>query len=500
MKLIRKTKVSDNSRPTTNPTKLPPWKILIIDDEPDIHAITRLNLKNFQFANKSLVFLQAMSGQQAREVLTTEADIAVAFVDIVMETDDAGLRLVEFIRNELDNQLMRLIIRTGQPGVAPEKIVVDRYDIDDYKEKTELTAQKLYTTLRSALKAYRDLARLNNNRQGLEKILAAATELYFPQSMEIFFDNVLTQIMSLYQQNEAAPIIKSGLIIASTDDKMEIQTGIGHFAQPANNPIAQQIAQLCANLPLENEVLPDNLSAIPLNIQGETLGFICLENLNLLEQADQQLIHVMANQCGSALKNLRLYTDLKDANRQALFMLAVAAEHKDKDTGEHINRIANYTKVIAEILGFSKQEAENMALASMLHDIGKLGIPDSILQKPDKLTQEEFEIIKTHPRLGAEILEKNKWFTSAYHIAYNHHEKWNGSGYPRGLKAEEIPIAARIVAIVDVFDALTHKRCYKEAWTSEQAIATLQAGAGVHFDPQLVDLFIKIYQQGKFAI
>lgn len=504
MKLIRKKKVDNNDSQIPPSAQLPPWKILVIDDEPDIHAITRLNLKYFKFAGKSLHFLQANSGQEAREILSTETNIAVAFVDVVMETDDAGLRLVEFIRNDLNNQLIRLIIRTGQPGVAPEKMVVDRYDIDDYKEKTELTAQKLYTTIRSALKAYRDLTRLDSNRKGLEKILTAAAQLSFPQSMNHFFDGVLTQVISLCQlgENSLMSTVQSGLLITSSEERMVIQAGTGRFSNPIDNPEAQHIAQLCSNrftIEHEADALPDGLSSVPLIIQDEILGFICLENLHTLEQADQQLIHIMAHQSASALKNLQLYTDIKEANRQALYMLAVAAEHKDKDTGEHISRMARYTSIIAEELGFSKPEAENIGLASMLHDIGKLGIPDSILQKPGKLTKEEFEIIKTHPRLGAEILEKNKWFTTAYHIAYNHHEKWDGSGYPRGLKAEEIPISARIVAVVDVFDALTHKRCYKEAWSAEQAIAALQAGAGTHFDPHIIDVFISIYQQNRFT-
>lgn len=498
MKLIRKTKRDNGSNQAIDSNQLSPWKILVIDDEPDIHAITRLSLRNFQFAGKSLCFLQAMSAQQARELLAVETDIAVAFVDVVMETDDAGLRLVEFIRNDLNNDLMRLIIRTGQPGVAPEKIVVDRYDIDDYKEKTELTSQKLYTTLRSALKAYRDLTRLNNNHQGLEKILAAATELYSPQLLSDFFSNVLRQMINLCTQNENHSTTNDGLVITFAAEKATIQAGAGRFAEFTNNPEAQQIAQLCVDHFI-NKQQSDVLSFIPLYIQDELLGLICLENLPVLEQAEQQLIHVMANQSVSALKNLQLFTDLKEANRQALYMLAVAAEHKDQDTGDHINRIAHYAEILVAALGFSKPEVENIALASMLHDIGKLGIPDSILQKPGKLTQEEFEIIKMHPKIGAEILEKNKWFITAYHIAYNHHEKWDGSGYPRGLKAEEIPISARIVAILDVFDALTHKRCYKEAWSTECAIAALKEGAGTHFDPHLVELFIEMYQQGKFV-
>ena len=134
-----------------------PWRVLVVDDEPDIHELTELSLRGFTYDGRGLEILRAMSGREARELLAREDDIAVALVDVVMETDDAGLQLVNFIRKERGDHFIRLVIRTGQPGAAPEREVIDCYDIDDYKDKTELTAQKLYTSMRSALKAYRDV-------------------------------------------------------------------------------------------------------------------------------------------------------------------------------------------------------------------------------------------------------------------------------------------------------------------------------------------------------
>ena len=185
MKIIRKGKTptlvvsgqpqQDNPTPTTARHV---WKVLVVDDEPDIHEITKLNLKGFQFADRQLEFLHAYSAEQAKEILQQHSDIAVALIDVVMETDDAGLKLVEYIRKPLANMMIRLIIRTGQPGQAPERYVIDNFDIDDYKDKTELTTQKLYTTLRSALKSYRDLLSLDMNRRGLIQILDATPDIY----------------------------------------------------------------------------------------------------------------------------------------------------------------------------------------------------------------------------------------------------------------------------------------------------------------------------------
>jgi len=163
MKIVRKKK----NRTSTE--KRPPWKVLIVDDEVDIHAMTRLALNDFEFAGRKLQIFQALSGIEAQKILATEPEIAAAFIDVVMETDDAGLQLVNFIRNSLKYPLIRLILRTGQPGLAPEKKVIEEYDIDDYKDKSILTAGKLYTAMRLALKSYSNIKALALLSQTLEQ-------------------------------------------------------------------------------------------------------------------------------------------------------------------------------------------------------------------------------------------------------------------------------------------------------------------------------------------
>ncbi|MCF7791884.1 MAG: PAS domain S-box protein [Victivallales bacterium] len=180
------------------------------------------------------------------------------------------------------------------------------------------------------------------------------------------------------------------------------------------------------------------------------------------------------------------------ANRHAMYMLAVASEYRDRDTGEHINRIGNLTKKISLKLGIEPDEAERIRMDSSLHDIGKIGIPDSILLKKGKLSVEEFELMKQHSTIGAKIIGEDKWFRQARGIALYHHEKWNGKGYPEGLKGGEIPLAARIVALSDVYDALISERPYKNAWTKEQAIKEIRSESGKHFDPEVVKAFIKV--------
>ncbi|KPM74688.1 MULTISPECIES: response regulator [Pseudoalteromonas] len=172
--------------------------------------------------------------------------------------------------------------------------------------------------------------------------------------------------------------------------------------------------------------------------------------------------------------------------------LGRAAEYKDTDTGEHIARMSRYSKVLALAYGMSEYEAEQLKQAAPMHDVGKIGIPDSVLLKPGRLNENEYEHMKQHALIGAKILENSTspLLQLAHKLALEHHEKWDGTGYPYGLKGEEISIEGRIVTIADVFDALTSKRPYKKAWSVEEALDLLKDEAGKHFDPQLVDLFI----------
>jgi putative two-component system response regulator len=185
---------------------------------------------------------------------------------------------------------------------------------------------------------------------------------------------------------------------------------------------------------------------------------------------------------------------LEGAYRDAVFMLGEAGHFNDTDTGVHIWRMAAYSRALAEAAEWPRERVELIELAAPMHDTGKIGIPDAILKKPTMLNAAEWMVMRNHSRIGYEILKKSDApvFQLAAEVALYHHEKWDGSGYPCGLAGTAIPEAARIVAVADVFDALTMKRPYKPAWPLEQALAYLDAGAGVHFDPAMIDLFRRI--------
>lgn len=184
--------------------------------------------------------------------------------------------------------------------------------------------------------------------------------------------------------------------------------------------------------------------------------------------------------------------EMEETRIEVIRQLGRAAEYRDNETGMHVMRMSRYTKLLALKSGLSEPEAEQLLHAAPMHDLGKIGIPDHILLKPDKLTDAEFETIKTHPEIGYNIIwvQKAEILSLGGLIAYTHHEKWNGRGYPRNMQGEEIPLAGRMTAIGDVFDALTSTRPYKKPWSVDDALALIAREAGEHFDPRLAPIFV----------
>lgn len=238
----------------------------------------------------------------------------------------------------------------------------------------------------------------------------------------------------------------------------------------------------------------DNTSHIPVifvtamaDIEDEKLGF------------DVGAVDYIAKPVSAPLVRARVRThlslvrieELQESRLAIVRCLGHAAEFKDNETGLHVIRMSNYSHIIAKAYGLSDEKADMLLHAAPMHDIGKIGIPDHILLKNGKLDDEEWAIMRKHPEFGAQIIgeHSSQLLKLARSIALTHHEKWDGSGYPKGLKGEEIPLEARIVAIADVYDALTSKRPYKDAWPTEKAVACIEENSGSHFDPQLVTLF-----------
>ncbi len=192
----------------------------------------------------------------------------------------------------------------------------------------------------------------------------------------------------------------------------------------------------------------------------------------------------------------RLEQRLYEMSLEAIFMLSLAAEAKDNITGSHLQRVRSYSEAIAGQLGLPEEEVAEIGYSSMMHDVGKLHVPDDILMKAGKLTAGEWQEMRKHPLEGVTILRDKSFYRMARDIAGNHHERWDGFGYPSGKKGEEIPLSSRIVSVADVFDALTTARPYKDAWPEDAALTEVMAGKETFFDPQVVDAFEQLYKKG----
>ena len=237
----------------------------------------------------------------------------------------------------------------------------------------------------------------------------------------------------------------------------------------------------------------------PLIVKGKVIGILEVFNRTFIERdADWfDLFTSLAGQAAIAMDNLMLFTNLQKSNLELSLAYDATIEGwshamdlRDRETEGHTLRVTKMSMDLAEKLGFSEKELVHMHRGALLHDIGKLGVPDQILLKPDKLTEGEWEIMRQHPTYAFEMLIPIAYLRPALDIPYCHHENWDGSGYPRGLRGEQIPLSARIFAVIDVWDAITSDRPYRLAWTEEKALEYIKEQAGKRFDPHIVDVFL----------
>ncbi len=216
---------------TLGDSGLEPWKLLLVDDEKVVHSVTRLALEGFELAGRGLQFISAYSAEEAREQLAQHDNIALILLDVVMETDHAGLDLVHYIRRELNNKFVRIVLRTGQPGQAPELEVITQYDINDYKEKTELTRQKLFSTVYTSLCSYRDLMALENNRLGLLKVIEASANIFERRNLAAFAEGVLQQLTALLYLNKDAMLVQPcGMLARPASNALNILAATGCYS------------------------------------------------------------------------------------------------------------------------------------------------------------------------------------------------------------------------------------------------------------------------------
>lgn len=485
--------------------KFPPYKILIADDDEEVHKVSNLILRDFEFEGRNIDILHSYTGQETLEICQANPDIAILFLDVVMESNHSGLHVVKTLREDFENNIIRIILRTGQPGQAPEDEVIKKYDINDYRLKTELTMKRLNTTLYTALRNYRDLINIENHRKGLQQIIETSARLFRHNTLNDFLKSILDELSNFQQENhsmvyvrEESPNLSDGFVTIQHENKHRVVAATGKY----HHYVGQEIDELPNYSEIQTVIgktKNDGQVIHPLSsgFIVESLGKSGLNNFIFIEGANEDfnfdLIKIFLSNFSIALDNYIMNNMVQSTQKELIYALGETIESHFEETGSHIRRITHMMYNFALCNNFSYPEAEMLKLASTMHDLGKIAIPESILKKPGRLTPEEFEVIKTHTTHGYNILNNSDLplLRLAAEIAYSHHEKFDGSGYPRGLSGLEIPTSSRMMAIIDVFDALTHKRVYKDAMSIPETLDYLNSQKGTHFDPHLLELFIE---------
>lgn len=474
------------------------WKIMIVDDEKSIHKATRNALRDFSFEGRRLQFIHAYTKEDAKAMIRKHPDTATILLDVMMNGEKAGLEMVSYIRKELKNSFSRIVLRTGQPQEAPEHMVIREYDINDYREKTEITAYKLQTILTAALRSYRDMMLIESNKRALERILSSSSTLLEAQTMHKLSGRVLNEVLAILKLNSIRERDNISGLIATKDTNGDyfVLAATDDYSEVLNQTISQLFSACTLDIFRRGHIGNNEYSKFFYSKHGHE-SFIYLNGVQTIDEWEDKLLKILMMNVSIAIDNLYLNKEIEETQKEIIFTLGEFSEARSRETSNHVKRVAEYSKLLALQSGLPEEEAELLRLASPMHDVGKLGITDTILNKPGRLSVEEFEIIKSHGTLGYEILKNSsrKIMQAGALIALQHHEKYDGEGYPQRLKGEEIHIFGRITAIADVFDALGSDRVYKKAWPLEQILTYFESEKGKHFDPVLVEIFMANLQE-----
>jgi len=470
------------------------WKVMIVDDDEFVHKVTELTLGDYHYQNTPVEYLHAYSGAEAKMLLEDNPDTAVILLDVVMETEDAGLEFARFVRQDACNAFVRIILRTGQPGQAPERKVITEYDINDYKHKAELSEQRLFTAITAAIRSYRDLRIIEQGRLGLQGVIAASSALLAATSVQDFFVLALEYILRTGRCAGDA-CSEHGLVAVNRDGGFQIVETRGIFELVDSSMLPDRMRELFGDLAADRKVmvLDQEFAASFFNSHTDQNYYIYASFGRPLNETEQGLLHILGGNIAVTLNNLFLTEEIVATQREVVLTLGEVVETRSKETAQHVRRVAEFCYFLAIKAGLSEDRAQLLRMAAPMHDVGKIGIPDSILFKPGRLSAEEYSIIKTHTVIGHSILKNSsrRIMRTAATIALQHHERWDGAGYPHGLVEDETHIYGRITALADVFDALACDRVYKQAWPLEDVLAYMQEQRGKQFDPRLVDIFMQ---------
>lgn len=465
------------------------WKILIIDDEPEVHAVTKLALSDFQFLGRGLEFHSAYSGAEACELVKAHPDAAIVLLDVVMETDDAGLNVARYIREDLGNRYTRIILRTGQPGQAPERTVIVNYDINDYKSKTELTAQKLFTAVMSSLRSYRDIISIVHSRNGLEKIISSMNDLFALQSMDHFISGLVQQLGWLI--GGARQTLYAAADERKKSGEMNIRAAYGEDAdqligQPIKAALPKEaLMELAGVVKTHSIYYADDFVLAYCPSQCRPQGaLLCLTGLSRpLTDKERELLQVFADNVQVALDNVIC---LQDTDKLLSELVARLMELEKEHYALHPKSRTTYVKLvdkITELINLSTEKRQRVGTAAGLYERAEKLFTLIEEQPVSRVSPCQQRLVRAIRPLQMAESEETQVAVRALEERL---ERYDGMGLPEGKQGDEIAPETSIFNIARLFCELV-----KQDMPLEDVLARIDAERGKHFSPELCDMVKK---------
>lgn len=454
------------------------FKVLLIDQDRHLHSLFPMLLEDFTFDKRSLVFKSIYTNAEAYDYLAKNTDVAIVLIDWNFLSKGNGLEIIKYIRNMCKNELTRIIVKTDLLS-RQDISLMETYDIEAFKEMHEFTVEKLHLVMVSALRVYSDLIKLEASRHDMKRVVKSSEALYHSDNYMTFYKSALTSFESVFKQEI------DGFITHKIQDKHVIVVGSGKYKEKEGFYTKE--------IGIENleDAECNRDRYIYTNVDFPHHGYVYIDNIGGMSKIEREMLEVYVHHISLIYNTMSLKHEIFDTQREIIMTLGEIIETKSNETAYHVKRVAEFACLFAKYLSMDRKTIEGIRLAAPMHDIGKIGIAEHILKKPGKLSVKEYEIVKTHTTIGWKILAKSERhaFKLASTIALEHHERWDGRGYPHGKKGEEIHIASRITTISDIIDALSHKRTYKKAWSFNKVHGYINKQSGRIVDPQLVKIF-----------
>jgi len=489
-------------------------KILVVDDEEIIRNI----FKECLGSRKNYTVLTAVDGLEALEIIKAE-EIDCCFTDLSMPRMD-GVELTRKIQ-AYDNTIP-VAVMTGYPSIDAtigtlKNGVVDFLTKPVKMDQLPLTIERIMRErslfidnilLKEEVEKKEQLLKINQELQ--QKIKEVETMNLILQQLEqaatskdlfailVNLSGEVTTCDEAYFCINSQEMKGPAIITSFFRDKNKMMLDGGCIEENVVKKVADDGIPLLIS---ENNG-SDSVLAIPLKIRSKVFGILISlirDGKRHFNEKDLYFLNFLAEKASFLIENLALYENIYENLFSTLYAFVETIEARDPYTKQHSTRVTHYAVSIAKAIGCSREEIDVLNVSGNLHDIGKIGIPDTILLKPGQLTDGEYEVIKKHPSIGSNIIGHFNMWADEKKIIKHHHERLDGSGYPDGLNGEEIPFLSRILSVADVYDALTSDRSYRKKLSDDVAIGIIRENTGSQFDPKIVDVFLKLYEQGKIT-